>query len=186
MPMSNYSGSNLLFLRCSTLDVGRSVFVAACVSLLAGCGGPKYVSVEGTVTLTDKPLTYKSVMFTPEEGTPGSGAGGYTNGEGKYSLTAIVYGITEDLEGVQPGRYRVTISESLIPLSEADFGPLETPDEAPEAILVETLENVAPSVTIPAAYTDKDTSPLVVDVSESGEVALDIKLKSNPEYRVWP
>lgn len=157
------------------------MFVAACVSLLTGCGGPRYVSVEGTVTLDDKPLVYKSVLFTPEEGTPGSGAGGNTNGEGRYSLLAIVYGVTQDREGVQPGRYRVSISEPRFPLSEADFGPLITPDEDPEAILVEDEDKAALAVTIPAVYTSADTSPLVFDVSESGEGALDIKLKSNPE-----
>ena len=159
------------------------MFVAACVSLFVGCGGPKYVSVEGTVTLDGKPLAYKSVLFSPEEGTPGSGSGGYTNREGKYSLLAIVYGITKDLEGCQPGRYRVTITEPLIPFSEADFGPSETSDEDPEERFVPPPENAAPAVTvtIPATYTDEDTSPLVFDVSESGEAALDIELKSNPQ-----
>ena len=151
------------------------MFVAACLSLFVGCGGPKLVPVKGTVTLDGTPLPYKSLLFTPEPGTPDNGAGGYTDGEGKYSLTAVLYGVTKDMEGIQPGRYRVTVSEPMIPISEADFvGSPE--DEDPEAAGT-IIDPDTPSQEIPAVYSSAETTPLVLDVPEEGGV-LDIELKS--------
>jgi hypothetical protein len=147
--------------------------------LLPGCGrsGPKLVPVDGTILLDGQPLAYKCVLFLPEEGTAGNGAGGYTNGEGKYSLFAVIFGVTRDYDGCPPGRYRVVVSEPVIPITEADFGPLDAEEEGDEpAVAVGPVMSPATSV-IPALYTSEETTPLVREVPESGG-AVDLELTS--------
>jgi len=123
-------------------------------------------------------MAYKGLFFSPESGTPGNGAGGYTNGEGKYSLTAVVYGVTRDQKGVRPGRYRVTVSEPIIPISDADFERAPGTEEDPAAAGT-IIDPDSRSRDIPAGYTSRDTTPLVLDVSDSGGT-FDLKLTSDP------
>ncbi|MEO2045015.1 MAG: hypothetical protein ABGX16_00395 [Pirellulales bacterium] len=140
------------------------------IILLAGCGrsGPNLVPVDGTVFLDEKPLAFKSLLFVPEEGTVGNGAGGFTNGDGKYVLTAVIFGATEDYEGCPPGRYRVVVSEPSIPITADDFDPIDEQEkkDAP-AVAVGPVRN-PPKREIPSIYTSKQTTPLVLEVSESG------------------
>jgi len=147
--------------------------------LLPGCGrsGPKLVPVDGTVFLDGKPLAYKSLVFIPEEGTAGNGAGGYTNGDGEYSLLAVVFGATKDYDGCPPGRYRVVVSEPSIPITEADFGPFDGEKEGDEPA-VAVGPGMSPATrAIPALYTSDQTTPLVREVPESGGV-VDLQLTS--------
>ena len=149
--------------------------------LFAGCGpsGPKLVPVKGTVFLDGQPLAYKSLLFLPEDGTAGNGAGGYTNGKGEYALIAVIFGATSDRQGCPPGRYRVVISEPTIPITEADFGHLNVQAEGDEpAVAIGPQSAPANSNRqIPVAYTSEQTTPLVLEVPESGGV-LDVKLAS--------
>jgi hypothetical protein len=159
----------------STVMLLRWVSVVIGLVLLAGCGsGLKLVPVTGTVTIDGKPLAYKSLMFLPEEGTPGHGGGGSTRGDGTYSLIASIPGEMTDRAGVAPGRYRVIVFEPTIPI-EGDV-------QAPPAESQEPLPAIAPDFGrrqsgIPAIYTTKESTPLTLDVPESGGV-LDLKLAS--------
>jgi len=149
--------------------------------VLTGCGDsiPKLVPVEGTLSLDGEPLAYKSILFLPEEGTAHNGAGGYSNGEGEYSLFAVLFGVTSDYPGCPPGRYRVVVSEPSIPITEADFGPLDEEKEGDEpAAAVGPMSGPA-TMRIPAVYTSEQTTPLVGEVPESGGV-VDLKLTSRP------
>jgi len=150
--------------------------------LLTGCGdsGPKIVPVEGTVTLDGKPLAYKSLTFVPAEGTAGNGAGGFTNGEGKYSLLAFAFGATKDYNGCPPGQYRVVVTEPTIPISEADFIPLSgDEEEGDESVVAHAPARNPAKRNFPAIYTSSKTTPLLLEVSKTGGV-ISIELASPP------
>lgn len=142
--------------------------------VFTGCGGsgPRLTPVEGTVTLDGKPLANKSLMFTPIENTAGHGAGGSSDAEGRYTLKAVVPGATKDYPGIPPGRYRVTVFESMI------SGGASGEEEGDEPAVA-----VGPGMSggrseIPAIY-GTEQSPLVLEVPESGGT-LNVELKSNP------
>ena len=142
--------------------------------LLTGCGGsgPRLVPVEGAVTLDGKPLANKSLMFTPIGDTSGQGAGGTSDAEGRYTLLAAVPGATRDYQGIAPGRYRVTVFESII------VGDLSVEEEGDEPAAALGPDMGGRESEIPAVYRTEQ-SPLVLDVPESGGV-INVELKSNP------
>lgn len=150
-------------------------------AVIVGCGdsGLTLVPLTGTITLDGQPLPFKSLMLVPTEGTPGHGAGGYTDGQGTFKLRAIVPGAVEDFPGCPPGKYQVVVSEPQVPLSDADFADpssrmaAET-DEPAAAIMLAEMEPRKPKNrekgSIPPMYTSNRTSPLVIDVVEGGEI----------------
>jgi hypothetical protein len=144
--------------------------------LLAGCdSGPALVPVTGTVTLDGKPLSLKSVMFFPQEGTPGHGGGGNTKSDGTYSLIASIPGGLTDEAGTVAGKYKVAVFEPTIPITEnLEVQGTDTGEPAPA---------IAPDLRprkreIPAIYTTQETTPLVVEVPAEGGV-IDLKLTSS-------
>jgi hypothetical protein len=154
--------------------------IVACFGLcfVAGCGrsGPTLVPVNGTVSLDGQPLAFKSLLFIPDEGTPGNGAGGYTNGDGEYSLIAVVFGATRDFDGCPPGRYRVVVSEPTIPITEADFGPVDAYDEGDEpAVAVGPVSNPV-TREVPEIYASEQSTPLLLEVPKAGGV-VNVELK---------
>lgn len=164
-----------MFVRVSLL----AAFGLACLS---GCdSGPKLVPVQGTVTLDGKPLIFKSLYFHPDRdsGTKGNGAGGYTDKDGKYYLIANIGGATRDHRGIQAGKYRVTVSEPVIPISEKDFGPQKQQSETdiPSPAVVFSAQPAKREV--PVAYATVGSTPLMLEVLEDGG-DLNIELKSKP------
>lgn len=149
------------------------------LTLLTGCGGLKLVEVEGTLTLDGEPLAFKSIAFVPEPGTPGNGAAGYSNKEGKYSLLAIISGVTRDMDGVPPGRYKVIVSEPMIPISEKDFEAIKLEKEGDEPAPAIGFPTAPAKQEVPGLYTSSDTTPLTLEVPENGGT-LDVKLDSKP------
>jgi len=137
---------------------------------LAGCsdGGPdlNLVPVVGTVTLDGQPLANKSLLFTPESGG-GVSAGGNTDASGKYSLTAVVSGVTGDQAGAPPGQYKVTVFEPMIAIESAEG------DEMMEEMIIPGQSQS----TIPLIYQAVATTDLVVTVPDAGGT-IDIKLSS--------
>jgi hypothetical protein len=120
------------------------------------CGGcnrgptlPKAVPVSGTVTLDGKPLAGASIRFAPIESTPGTGARGSTDNNGKYDVRD-----RSGEKGVAVGKYRVTIYFS-------DGG----------------LTSQTPSRRLSEKYTSADQSILTATVPEGGCV-VDFALKS--------
>ena len=133
----------------------RSCVVVALA--LAGCGQQRLVPVEGIVTLDGQTLGYQNLRFVPEPGTPGGGAAAETDADGKYSLITIVPESDSMLRtGVPPGRYRVTVYE------------------------VPRWPAVRRRRTIPAVYTSETSTPIVLEVPQSGGV-LNIDLTSTEE-----
>lgn len=151
-----------------------SIGALLAMTVFTGCGrsGPELVPVEGTLTLDGKPLTNKNLAFTPIGGTPGHGAGGSSNAEGRYTLRAVVPGATKDHPGIPPGRYRVTVLEPMFP------GDVPVEEEGGEPAVA-----VGPGIgyrksKIPVVY-GTERSPLVYEVPESGGV-INVELKSTP------
>lgn len=142
---------------------GAALLVCLCIS---GCGGPGYdlVPVEGTVTLNGKPLANKSLLFTPESGA-GISASANSDGSGKYKLIAIVTGVTEQQYGVPPGKYKVTVTEPIIPIKSEGM---------PEGFF---MPDATEKSEIPNNYQARETTPLTVDVPETGG-AINLELKS--------
>lgn len=151
-------------------------FAASIVMLLVaavGCGdsGMTLVPLTGTLTLDGEPLPFKSVTLLPIDGTPGHGAGGYSDGQGNYTLRAIVPGAVKDYPGCPPGRYQVVVTEPQVPISDADFtnpvaqGVTDTDEPAPAIALMEMSPKRHVKGAIPAMYTSNRTSPLALDVS---------------------
>ena len=144
------------------------------IMVFTGCGGSglELVPVEGTLTLDGKPLAHKTLFFAQIDDTPGHGAGGTSDAEGKYTLRAVVPGATKDYPGIPPGRYRVTVSEPRFPIDAS------TGEEGDEPALAVGPGMVNPPSNIPPVYGTK-RSPLVIEVTESGGV-INLPLKSNP------
>ncbi|MCA9146036.1 MAG: hypothetical protein H6821_06180 [Planctomycetaceae bacterium] len=149
--------------------------------LLVGCGrsGPYTVPVEGTVTLDGNPVAYKSLLFLPDQGTAGNGAGGFTDGKGQFKLIAVVFGATTDFNGCPPGRYRVVVSEPSVPLSEADFASDAEQVDNGEPIAAIAPRRATAKREIPPIYSSEQTTPLVLEVPETGGV-VNVELKSRP------
>lgn len=161
--------------------LGTAMLVVAVV----GCGdsGLTLVPLTGTVKLDGKPLPFKSLMLVPSDGTPGHGAGGYSDGQGNYKLRAIVPGAIKDFPGCPPGKYQVVVSEPQIPLSDADFADpagqvvAETDEPAPAIMLMDMAPKKQVKGAIPAMYTSNRTSPLTIEVVEGSEI-IDLELVS--------
>jgi hypothetical protein len=131
------------------------LFCILAALLSAGCNRgpdlPKAVPVSGTVTLDGKPLAGVTVRFTPIENTPGTGAAGSTDKDGKYSISD-----RRGDKGAAVGAYRVTIYMS-------DMGPPQ-PSSGPR---------------LSEKYRSADQSILRATVPEGG-AKVDFPLKSNP------
>jgi hypothetical protein len=148
------------------------------ISSVAGCGDPglTLVPLTGTVTLDGQPLPFKSLMLIPTDGTPGHGAGGYSDGQGNYKLRAVVPGAIKDFPGCPPGKYQVIVTEPQVPLSDADFTDpasqvaAETDEPAPAIMLLDVTPKRQVKGAIPSMYTSNRTSPLTIEVVEGSEV----------------
>jgi len=150
-----------------------------------GCGesGPTLVPLTGALNLDGQPLPFKSLMLVPADGTPGHGAGGYSDGQGNYQLRAIVPGALKDFPGCPPGKYQVVVTEPQIPLSDASFADpakqvaTETDEPAPAIMLMDMAPKKQVKGAIPAMYTSSRTSPLSIEVVEGSEI-IDLELVS--------
>lgn len=158
--------------------------LSAVVLVMAGCGdpGPYRIAVTGMLTLDGKPFPFKSLTFIPTDGTPGHGAAGYSDGEGRYRLQSMVPGALRDYRGCPPGRYLVVVEEPMIPITGSQSAVAEQPlaessdEPAPAIGLIEPRRRRAKGG-IPPIYASERTTPLVVEVAEGGEV-IDLVLES--------
>lgn len=163
--------------------IGLSLAAIAVV----GCSdpGPLRFPVEGTLTLDGKPLPFKSLTLYPTDGTTGHGAAGFSDESGKFNLQAIVPGAIRDYRGCPPGRYRVVISEPLIPIegsTSADAIQGEAVgDEGPAAAvaMVQPTRRRAAKGDVPPHYLSDATTPLIVEVSEGIE-QYEFSIESKP------
>jgi hypothetical protein len=79
-----------MFTRALRRRTAQALGLAAALLVTAGCGGPKYVKVSGSVTLDGKPLPNTIVSFQPvarDNPNPGRGSSGVTDQGGRYTLS---------------------------------------------------------------------------------------------------
>jgi hypothetical protein len=133
----------------------RALFLVPLL-LLAGCGGPHHLArVSGRVTLNDKPLAKAAVVFQPiADGNinPGPGSGGFTDADGRYTLTLT----GTKTRGAVLGKHKVRIS--LVPQD-------DSADDKPK-----------PLKQLPLRYNRETT--LVFEVRPGGTDSADFKLTS--------
>jgi len=81
----------------------RSILLLGLTLFLAGCGqqNAETVSIAGSVTIADQPLSGAVITFEPMPGTPGPKASGVVL-DGQYRI--------EPSAGLRPGQFRVRIS----------------------------------------------------------------------------
>ncbi len=148
------------------LVVLGSSFYAGCAPQAKKPDWPEPVVATGTLTANGKPLDQARVYLAPDSGTPGQGASGSTDSEGKFSL----FSISPDgklVEGAIPGKYRVSISRMVRP-----DGSVVSPDSQEPPIMSGGVEQ------IPLQYSDLRHSKLLATVSSSGTpILLEIKMK---------
>jgi hypothetical protein len=120
------------------------------------------VPVDGTVTLNGEPVTFAQVMFTPDGGSfEQRTALGETDMAGHYELS-ISLGPTNK-EGAVPGKYRVSIIQSL----DEDGAPIDPKDKSKRS-----AKNG-----IPEKYMDPTKQSLSANVVDGGGT-IDFELDS--------
>jgi hypothetical protein len=96
----------------------RRILAAALLAAsVIGCGdsGPRRVPVSGTVSLNGKPLEGAIISFLPvPENKEGMPAEDITGPSGNYKA------MTKGRSGVVPGKYRVSITKSLVDPAKVD------------------------------------------------------------------
>jgi hypothetical protein len=157
----------------------RMAAVGLLFGLVAGCGpsGPELVPVTGTVMLDGKPLGLKNIYFSPDEGTPGAGAGGNSKADGTFELLAVVGGAVEDMPGAPVGKYRVVVAEPMFPI-ETEMAVQGESDQPEVAVGLPSPPKKADKMAIPSIYSNKDTTPLRVEVKPGGsQLTLELSTK---------
>lgn len=140
------------------------VMTIGCFMLtLVGCGGDglERVPIQGVVKAQGVPVPNAIVQFTPKTGTPGDGAIGQSDAEGKFTVISS----RQDDAGVPPGSYGVRVS--LMVDGKGKF----LPPDATQADYPDAKE------VIPAPYS-LPTSPIEVTIdNKGGQVAVEIPIK---------
>jgi hypothetical protein len=138
--------------------MGRKPFacLAVVAALLVGCSdAPDIARVTGHVTRNGQPVAGATLNFMPENGRP---SWAVTDAEGKYELH-----YSKEYEGALVGKHKVFVV----------FRPADPKEEA--EIMAGRLKRPADQDAIMAKYGKWDTTPLEVEIKESGQV-VDLKL----------
>jgi hypothetical protein len=138
--------------------------------LMLGCSadsGPKTVPVEGTVTLSGKPVEEATVTFAPQfEG--GRTAAGITDASGKFTLNPAGAGV-----GAMPGTFKVTITKAILKGVESQRPQSQEEGMKQSMEMAQKMREAGPSFMgqqttveqgLPEKYGSPDTSGIVADV----------------------
>lgn len=154
------------------MTVSRVCFLVA-VLLAGGCRGPQFASVEGIVTLDDKPVADLEVQFIPEPSTATSGppASAYTDKDGRYRIVAT------GTSGVGVGQHRVCINDATLMMPSGGKTDVDPDSGLPVAT------GAKPQIKrsrVPTTYSDATRTPfLAIDV-RPGTQTQNFTLKSKP------
>lgn len=145
------------------------------IALAVGCSkGPKRMGptldvtpVAGTVTLDGTPLTDASLTFVYEGAPPDGylGCGASTDAQGHYQASST------GQVGAVPGSYKVTVSKQV-----AADGKVVDVKEGMDIEQLRAAGGV--KETIPAKYTDAETTDLKVTVEKGKAEGYNLELKS--------
>jgi hypothetical protein len=125
------------------------VLLIGSLELAAGCNrGPGLVAVDGRVTLDGRPVKDMIVNFQPQGATPGNGANGMTDADGRYSLMD-----NRGSTGAYVGEYKVSFYPSIGSKQEGDPADVVNPGRV---------------AGLPAIYVDPSQTPLRATVPEGG------------------
>ena len=140
----------------------RMVVLVSIFGLISGCGdGLNRVPITGFLTAQGRPLAGASVQMFPAAGTPGEGAIGLSDSNGKFQVISSRQSDT----GVPPGKYTVRVSLLM------DRNGTILPADAIQADFPNAVES------IPSPYCTAN-SPIEVTISQTGgEVKIDIPVK---------
>jgi len=134
--------------------------------VLGGCGQeevvnrPKVFPVTGVVLHDDKPVEGATVMFIPQGHS--NAAAGLTDANGQFKLQTFA-----ENDGAVPGNYKVTVRK--VKVASAAGGS----DDAPASPAGETW-------LLPKKYGEPGSTDLTVQVNESEENTVTLKLKGAP------
>ncbi|MCI0681531.1 MAG: hypothetical protein L0Y71_05465 [Gemmataceae bacterium] len=112
-------------MRSTMRPVRRGVLLASALGffVLCGCGGPALppmVPVEGSVTVDGAPVTSGQVSFVPvsaEPDKPVPPSNGQIDASGSYRI------FTGGKAGAPAGKYKVTVTPSMVPMQGATSMP---------------------------------------------------------------
>ncbi len=130
---------------------------------LTGCGGDGLdrVPIQGVVKALGVPVPYAIIQFSPKAGTPGEGAIGQSDAEGKFTVISSRH----DDAGIPPGNYGVRVS--LMVDGKGKF----LPSDATQADYPDAKEAIPAPFSLP-------TSPIEITIdAKGGQVAVDIPVK---------
>jgi hypothetical protein len=137
---------------------------------------PEFRNVTGTVSLGGSPVEGARITFFPLDDS-GISATGFTDAQGKYSLTAVnsLVGGT----GTKPGQYRVTIKKTEVPVNkdreDLDAGKI-TAEEYTKRQYSKPPTSEKPKNLLPEKYANQTNSPLNVVVENKNENVIDFRL----------
>jgi hypothetical protein len=148
--------------------------------ILLGCHtdktNPEFRNVTGTVFWNGSPVEGARITFFPLDNS-GISATGFTNAQGKYSLTATnsLVGGT----GTKPGQYQVIVKKIATRVSK-DREDLEagriTSEEYTKRQYSKPPTSEKPKNLLPEKYADQTQSPLKVVVENKNENIIDFQL----------
>ncbi|APZ92584.1 carboxypeptidase-like regulatory domain-containing protein [Fuerstiella marisgermanici] len=139
----------------------RCFQVAPFIVLVAlGCGGDgiERAPITGVVTVEGLPLPGALIQFLPQPGTPGEGALGSSDPDGKFEVIS-----SRDSDyGIPPGEYKIRVSRLQ------DSNGTFVPADAPQADFPDAMESV------PVPYSTINSPLTAVISSDGGEVKVEI------------
>ncbi len=128
---------------------------------VGGCSSnPSFPRIKGQVLLDSKPVSEARVTF---EG-PGGGNVATTNEEGKFEFDG-----SGPYKTLKPGKYIVLVGKIV----DKKTGKVPPPEDYEQMVAAGTGKSV-----IPYIYTERETSPLNVDIVEGANDLKPFELKS--------
>lgn len=127
---------------------------------IGGCSSnPAFPKIKGQVLLDTKPVSEAQVTF---EGPGGNVA--VTNEEGKFEFDG-----TSAYKTLKPGKYIVIVTKMV----DKKTGKVPPPEDYEQMVAAGTGKSVIPDI-----YTERETSPLNVDIVEGANDLKPFELKS--------
>jgi hypothetical protein len=121
--------------------------------------------VEGIITMDGVPLDNAFVLFVPKTEGQGEAASGYTNAQGKYTLTSLNGNLNK---GALPGDYIVLITKTIsVPITGAVHEEGDAPLEESKSF-------------VPAVYNNRSKPLLEVTVVVKGKNMFNFDVKTKP------